>query len=70
MEGWKMARYYVGLDMHWLHTTICVLDSRGKRVKRQTIRGPWSRAVEELKPLGKKISVCFEASTAYGHLHE
>ena len=65
-----MSRYYVGLDVHWTHTTVCVLDRHGKRVKRLTIRGAWSQIVDELKQLSGKVSVCFEASTAYGHLYE
>ena len=65
-----MARYYVGLDIHWKHTTMCVLDGNGKRVKRLTLRGAWTKIAEELKQFSGKVSVCFEASTAYGYLHE
>ena len=65
-----MASYYVGLDVHLKHTSVCILDGDGKRVKRLTIRGPWRKIAEELKRLPGKVAVCFEASTAYGHLHE
>ncbi len=46
-----MARYFVGLDVHWKQTSVCILDGHGKRINRQTIRGPWSGIVERLKPL-------------------
>jgi len=65
-----MASYYVGLDVHLKHTSVCVLDGDGKRIKRLTIRGPWRKIAEELKRLPGKVAVCFEASTAYGCLHE
>src|SRR3989304_4134190 len=35
----EMAAYYLGLDVHLTHTTMCILDRDGKRAKRQTIRG-------------------------------
>lgn len=65
-----MSRYYVGLDVHMKYTTVCVLDRDGKRVKRQTIAGCWTKVAESLKTLPGKVSVCFEASTAYGYLYE
>ncbi len=62
--------YYVGLDVHLRHTSMCILNGDGKRVKRMKIHGAWSNIVTELKQLTGKVSVCFEASTAYGHLYE
>jgi transposase len=53
-----------------MHTAMCILDRYGKCVKRRTIRGPWSQIVEELRRLPRPAAVCFEASTAYGHLYE
>ncbi len=65
-----MATYYVGLDVQLKHTTICILDQEGKRVKRLTIRGAWSKIADELKRLTGKVSVCYEASSCYGYLLE
>lgn len=65
-----MATYYVGLDVHLQHTTVCILDRCGKRVKRLTIRGKWSAIAEEMNRLKGKVQVCYEASTGYGYLHE
>ena len=39
---------YVGLDVHWRQSSICVLDSRGRKLSIQTIRGGWSKVLEEL----------------------
>ncbi len=65
-----MTTYYVGLDVHVNHTTMCILDHHGKPVKRQTIRESWRRVADELSQLKGKVRVCFEASTAYGYLFE
>lgn len=65
-----MASFYVGLDVHVMHTAMCILDRHGKCVKRRMIRGPWSEIAAELAQLPRPAAVCFEASTAYGHLYE
>lgn len=65
-----MARYFVGLDVHWNHTTVCIFDGDGKRVERLTIRGAWRKINDQLQQLPGRVAVCFEASTAYGHLYE
>jgi transposase len=49
---------------------MCILDGNGKRIKRQTVRGPWSDVADQVRRLSGKVSVCFEASTAYGYLYE
>ena len=54
---------YVGLDVHWRQSTICVLDTRGRKLSTQTIKGSWSKVLEELGRTKKPFSVCFEAST-------
>lgn len=61
---------YVGLDVHWRQTTICILDENGRRVKRLTVRGNWSRLLRELRRLKRPWQVCFEASTGYGWLYD
>ena len=65
-----MARYFVGLDVHVTHTSVCILDGNGKRVKRETLRGPWTKIADLVRGLRGKAAVCFEASTAYGYLYE
>jgi transposase len=65
-----MRKYFVGLDVHWTHTNVCILDARGRKVKQLTARGPWSGMVEELRSLGGRLLVCYEASCGYGHLYD
>ena len=38
---------YVGMDVHWRQTTICILDENGRRVKMMNVRGPWQKVLEE-----------------------
>jgi transposase len=61
---------YVGLDSHWRQSTICVLDHRGQKLLSRTIKGPWSKVLEEIGRVRKPFAVCFEASTGYGYLFE
>jgi hypothetical protein len=57
---------YVGVDVHLRSSTICVLDQRGRKILTRTIKGPFTAVVDELRRLRGPLSVCFEASTAYG----
>lgn len=61
---------YVGLDIHWRQSTICVLDERGRKTRSRTIKGPWSTVLGELKTIRGPFAICFEASTGYGYLFE
>ena len=62
--------FHVGLDVHWTHTTMCILDRNGKKVKQATLRGAWSGIIEELQKLPGKFAVCYEASCGYGYLYD
>ncbi|MEN1680588.1 MAG: IS110 family transposase [Planctomycetota bacterium] len=68
---------YVGLDVHQLHSTMHVLDSRGNRLKRHTIKAGWPSVVREVEGLStdesgrtRQVHVCFEASVGAGHLYD
>jgi transposase len=61
---------YVGLDVHLRQSTFCVLDENGKKLCTRTIVGAWDRLLLELAKVKGPFSICFEASTGYGHLHE
>lgn len=65
-----MRKYFVGLDVHWRRTNVCILDAHGKEVKRLTVRGPWSRLIDELGKLRGRLFVCYEASCGYGYLYD
>ena len=62
--------YFVGLDVHLRHTSICILDSHGRQVKQLKLKGPWSKIMAELQGLDGNIAVCYEASCGYGYLHD
>jgi len=61
---------YVGMDVHWRQTTICILDENGRRVKMMNVRGPWQKVLEELRRIEGVWLVCYEASCGYGWLYE
>ena len=62
--------YYVGLDVHSRQSTFCVLDNEGTKVLSRTIHGRWDKVLEELHQVKRPFTVCFEASTGYGPLHD
>jgi hypothetical protein len=65
-----IRKYFAGLDVHWSHTNACILDARGKKVKRFTVRGPWMMVPDELAKLQGKLFVCYESSCGYGHIYD
>ena len=62
--------FFIGLDVHLRHTSMCILDQNGKRVKQARISGPWSKIAAEIEQLDGTVAVCYEASCGYGHLHD
>ncbi|HTQ39307.1 MAG TPA: IS110 family transposase [Pirellulales bacterium] len=62
--------WYVGLDLHLRHTTICALDDQGCIVKQLKVRGAWRDVVAVLESWNEPLAVCFEASCGYGHLYD
>jgi transposase len=61
---------YVGVDIHWRMSSVCILDSAGRLVKEQQIDGDWEDLVAFLGTLPKPWKVCFEASCGYGHVYD
>ncbi len=61
---------YVGLDVHMRQSTFCILDENGKKLCTGTILGAWDKLLSELNQVKRPFSICFEASTGYGYLHE
>jgi len=60
--------WYVGLDVHFRQSTYCVLDEHGRKVKTETVKGPWDKVLLALARIKEPWAVCFEASTGYGVL--
>mgnify|MGYP001109602779 CR=1 FL=1 len=63
-------KYFVGLDVHWAFTVICILDEHGREVKSKTVHGPWSEVASALGELEGRVEVCYEASLGYGFLYD
>jgi transposase len=61
---------YVGLDVHWRTSSVCILNDRDSEVKQHTLPGDWQRLLDFLGALQEPWKVCFEASCGYGHLYD
>ena len=61
--------FYVGLDLHTTHITICVLDDNGKVHQRCTVR-QIDQLMNFLERLPGPFRVAYEASTGYGRFFE
>jgi transposase len=61
--------YYVGLDIHNKHISICVLNESGQTVHRSEVRSI-DQMLRILEGLPDRFEVCYEASCGYGHYHD
>src|SRR5262245_8143205 len=61
--------FYVGLDIHMKHISICVLSEAGQVTHRSRVRGI-EEMLQILKGLPDRFEVCYEASCGYGHFHD
>jgi transposase len=61
--------FYVGLDVHSKHVTICVLDENGKVFLRAQVR-TIHETLGVLERLPDRFEVCYEASCGYGFYHD
>jgi transposase len=61
--------FYVGLDVHFKYTTVCILNDNGKVHRRCTLHSI-REVVDLLVDLPGPCQVCYEASTGYGFLFE
>jgi transposase len=61
--------FYVGLDIHTKHISICALNEKGQLVLRAQVR-TIEEMVRILKGLPERFEVCYEASCGYGHFHD
>ena len=60
----------IGLDVHQRQSSVCILDSNGKRIKEFPVRGRWSKLIERLEQINQPFAICYEASCGYGYLHD
>ena len=61
--------FYVGLDIHTKHISICALNETGQVVHRSRVRSI-EEMMRTLKGLPDRFEVCYEASCGYGHFHD
>src|SRR5262245_52493806 len=61
--------FYVGLDIHTKHISICALSETGQVAHRSRVRRI-EEMVQLLKGLPDRFEVCYEASCGYGHFHD
>ena len=77
--------YYVGLDVHYLTSTYCILNAHGRELKCETIRGHWPKLLDRLAAIkgnwsdlqpqrmlhtGKTINACGRESARKTFGHE
>ncbi len=62
--------WYVGLDLHWRTSTMCILDHNGKEVKTRTVRGDWDKVLAALRELPRPFALAYEASCGYGYVYD
>jgi len=61
---------FVGLDFHLRSSSVCILESNGKRVKQEKIRGGGPKVIEMLAGVRQPFAICYEASCGYGWLYD
>lgn len=61
--------FYIGLDIHTTHTTVCVLDQYGKVFQRHQAK-EFDDVIKFIKTTPGHFKVCYEASTGYGRYFE
>jgi transposase len=62
--------YDVGLDVHQRTSTDCVLNSYGQVMQSRTVRGHWSKLIDELASWQHPMQVVYEASLGYGPIYQ
>jgi transposase len=60
----------VGLDAHQRLFVVCILDSTGKLVKQERLRGGAEALFTYLRKLPEPFQICYEASCGYGYLYD
>jgi transposase len=61
---------YVGLDVHFRQSSLCILNANGGLVNRCEVKGARAAVVQRLRQLDEPFSLCYEAPCGYGHLYE
>jgi transposase len=63
--------WYVGLDLHWRTSSVCILDQQGREVKKTTLKGDWEQVLQWLdREVVGPYEICYEASCGYGVMYD
>lgn len=63
--------WYIGLDLHWQTSSVCIVNEQGTEVKKATIKGGWGRLLDWLdRELVGPYEICYEASCGYGAMYD
>ena len=60
----------IGLDAHQGLYVLCILDSAGKLIKNERLRGDADVLFKYLRKVPQPFQICYEASCAYGYLYD
>jgi transposase len=55
--------------VHYRTSTYCILNTHGRELKCETVRGHWTKLLERLATLKGQWMICFEATCGYGYLY-
>jgi len=61
---------YVGLDVGLRKSSLHILDSNGKAVKRKEVGGGWGKLIEAVRQIPRPFTLCYEASCGYGYRYD
>ncbi|MCG8404350.1 MAG: IS110 family transposase [Phycisphaerales bacterium] len=61
---------YIGLDVHYRSSAMCILNNNGKVVKEIHIRDGLPKVLATLRALKQRFAICYEASCGYGVLYD
>jgi transposase len=60
----------IGLDAHQRLFVVCILDSAGKLIQTERLRGGSEELLAYLRKLPERFQICYEASCGYGYLYD
>ena len=66
----RLTMWYIGLDVHWKRSTVCILNEYGQQIKSKTIHLGWQAVLHFCRKIKEPFAVCFEASCGYGYLYD
>ncbi len=63
--------WYIGLDLHWRTSSVCIVNEQGTEVKKATIKGGWDKLLGWLdREVAGPYEICYEASCGYGAIYD